>query len=249
MSAQTLPRIAEPTIEQVFEAFLGEQRARLKPATFARYETVISLLESHLDSSAYEGLSKAERTLFDRHFNAEGEQHRTFCQLFGPEKVPGNLGSFFSYFLPNKVLGGFGLTRAAASAMKKLAPRLAAQGFITTAASDDGAELAAAAGRDLPRAERAAMALYRSLRPLRGHPDEIPGEDWIEYDHYPIARIEPGKLWLSVDYDDAGEPRALGPISAPREATKLLAQGWEVGCSLARIKGEWRIVELGNIHP
>lgn len=47
-----------------------------------------SLLESHLDSYAYEDLSKAERPLFDRHFNAEGEQHRTFCQLFGPEKNP-----------------------------------------------------------------------------------------------------------------------------------------------------------------
>jgi hypothetical protein len=226
-------------VEQVFQAFLAEQRARLKPATFAKYKTVISLLESHLDRYAYEGLPKDERALFERHFNAEGAQHRQFCQLFGPEMVPGNLGSFFSYFLPNKVLGSPGLTRAAGTVVKKLSQWLVAKGYVADEAAQEAVHRASAAGRELPRAEKAAMALYRSLRPLPVHPDDVSDENWIEYDHHPIARIEPGKLWLQV-YDQNGEEMEIGPVSVPRKATELLAQGWEVGCSLARIKG---------IHP
>ena len=248
MAAEPLPRPADPTIGQVFQAFLAEQRARLKPATLAKYETVISLLENHLDSYAHEGLSKGERPLFERHSNAEGEQHRQFCQLFGPDKVPDNLGSFFGYFLPNKVIGGPGLTRAAGTVVKKLMPWLAARGFITAAAAREGAERASSAGRLLPRAEKAAMALYGSIRRLPVHPNDLPDEDWIEFDHHRIARIEPGRLGLHV-YDEGGEQVEVGPISAPRQATELLVQGWEVGCSLARIDGQWQIVELGNVHP
>lgn len=46
---ESLPQIADPTIEQALEVFLAEQRKRLKPGTMARYELVISLLQSHLD--------------------------------------------------------------------------------------------------------------------------------------------------------------------------------------------------------
>jgi hypothetical protein len=246
--AEPLPRPADPTIEQVFQAFVAEQRTRLKPATADRYESVLSLLQSHLDRYAYEGLSKAERALFERHFNAEGEQQRGFCQLFGPDKLPENLGTFFSYFLPNKVLGGPNLSRMAATVTRKLLAWLATQAYIDAQAAREGSEQAAAAGKVLPRAEKAAMALDGSIRRLPVHPNDLPDEDWIEFDHHRIARIEPGRLWLHV-YREGGEQVEVGPISAPREATELLAQGWEIGCSLARFKGQWQIVELGNVRP
>jgi hypothetical protein len=92
------------------------------------------------------------------------------------------------------------------------------------------------------------MALYGSIRRLPVHPNDLPEEGWIEYDHHTIARIEPGALWLHVHVDGRG-PVETGPIPVPREATELVAQGWEIGCSLARVKGQWQIVELGNIHP
>jgi len=227
---------------------VAEQRTRLKPATADKYESVLSLLQSHLDNYAYEGLSKAERSLFDRHFDAEWEQQRGFCQLFGPDKLPENLGTFFSYFLPNKVLGGPNLSRTAATVTRKLLAWLATQAYIDAQAAREVSEQAAAVGKVLPRAEKVAMALDGSIRRLPVHPNELPDEDWIEFDHHSIARIEPGRLWLHV-CREGGEQVEVGPISAPREATELLEQGWEIGCSLARFKGQWQIVELGNVRP
>ncbi len=243
-----LPQIADPTIEQVLEAFLVEQRKRLKPKTVAKYEDVIFLLKSYLDRYACEGLSKGENSLFDMHYEAEGDEHREFCQLFAPEKIMENVGSFFGYFLPNKVMGGADLSRSAGTVVKKLSKWLAEQGYVDAESAKEGTEQAAESGRDLPKAEKAGETLYRSIKPLSLHPDKIPDEDWVEFDHHPITRIEPGKLWLKV-YGYGEEPITLGPVSVPRKATELLQDSWEIGCSLARIKGKWQIVEMGNVHP
>jgi len=185
--AERLPRPAEPTIEQVFRAFLDEQRARLKPATLAKYETVLSLLESHLDNYAYEGLSKAERSLFERHFNAEGEQHRGFCQLFGPDKLPDNLGSFFGYSLPSKVLGGPNLRREAATVTKKLLAWLVAQGYVSAETARERMEEAAARGRVFPRAEKSGHGAVWFHPP----PARAPGPDSSRR----LDRIRPPFHW------------------------------------------------------
>lgn len=46
-----------PTIEQVLQEFLTEQRGQLKSRTLSKYEDVIDLLRHHLNGYAYEGLS------------------------------------------------------------------------------------------------------------------------------------------------------------------------------------------------
>ncbi len=79
------PQPAEKTIEAVFDEFLEEQRKRLKPSTVRKYEDIIDLFRSCLDGYAYQGLNKQEDALFDRLYNAEGDEHREFCQVFGPE--------------------------------------------------------------------------------------------------------------------------------------------------------------------
>lgn len=89
-----LPQSASPTIDEVFEEFLAEQRGRLKPRTLSRCEEVLNLLRHHLNGYAYESLSKAEAAIFDRYYNAKGGEHREFCQLFGPEKIVESLGGF-----------------------------------------------------------------------------------------------------------------------------------------------------------
>jgi hypothetical protein len=83
---------AAPTIARVLDEFLAEQRARLRPQALRRYADVIHLLRGHLDGYAYESLSKREAALFEPRFNAEGAEHREFCELFGPEKIPENVG-------------------------------------------------------------------------------------------------------------------------------------------------------------
>lgn len=47
----------------------------------------MELLRDCLNSYAYQSLSKQEAALFEHHFDAEGDMHREFCQLFGPEKI------------------------------------------------------------------------------------------------------------------------------------------------------------------
>jgi len=245
---ESLPQIAKPTIEQVLEAFLVGQRKRLKPGTMAKYEQVISLLKSHLDGYAHEGLSKVENSFFERHYEAEEDEHREFCQIFGPEKIIENVGSFFGYFMIRKVMAGADLKRSSGSVVKKLSKWLAEKGYVSEESAEEGAEWGSESARNLPKAEKAGEALSRSIKPLSLHPNEIPGEDWIEYDQHSIEKIEPGKLWLEVD-GIGEEPITIGPLLVTKKATELLQDGWEIGCSLARIKGKWRIVEVGEIYP
>jgi hypothetical protein len=35
----------------------------------------------------------------------------------------------------------------------------------------------------------------------------------------------------------------------PKAATELLRQGWQMSCSLARIRGTWHLFEMANVYP
>lgn len=242
-----LARPAEPSISRVLEEFLEEQRARLAPRTLSQYEAVLDLLRSHLDGYAYESLSPAERALFDRHYDAEGEEHREFCQLFGPDKIGENLGSFLGYFMIRKVMAGKDLKRAAGSVTKKLSKWLAAKGYVSEEIAREGADRGAAAARELPEAERAAQILRDAVDRLGIDPTDLAEEDYLEFDHFTIARVEPGTLWL--DIQDGRKRRSCGPIPVPAPATKLLRTGWDLSCALGRVRGTWRIVEMANVYP
>ena len=54
--AQGLVKQDDPTIDQVLEEFLAEQRERLKPRTASRYKDVLDLLRHHLNGYAYDSL-------------------------------------------------------------------------------------------------------------------------------------------------------------------------------------------------
>jgi enoyl reductase-like protein len=40
----------DKTISQIFEEFLNDQEARLSPNTFSKYQTIIELFESYMES-------------------------------------------------------------------------------------------------------------------------------------------------------------------------------------------------------
>lgn len=238
---------AEPNIARVIEEFLEEQRTTLAPRTVAKHENVLYLLRSHLNDYGHDSLSRQEAALFDRYYNAEGEEHREFCQLFGPEKIVEELGSFLGYFMVRKVMCGEELKRAAGTVTKKLSKWLAVEGYISEDAGREGADRGAVAARELPRAERAAQMLQDAGDRLGIDPTEVADEDYFEFDHYTIARVGPGRLWLEVW--QGAKSRPLGPIPAPKPATELLREGWEVSCSLARVRGTWRMFEVANVYP
>jgi len=100
------PQLAEKTIEVVLEEFLKEQQKRLKSSTMRKYEDVIDLFRSFLDGYAYQNLDEQENALFDRLYDAEGDEHREFCQVFGPGKIPDSVGEFLNYFMIRKVMCG-----------------------------------------------------------------------------------------------------------------------------------------------
>jgi hypothetical protein len=219
-----LSRPAEPNIHRVLGEFLDEQRERLRLRTLAQYEAVIDLLRSHLNGYAHQGLSKPEAARFDRAYNAKGEEHREFCDLFGPEKIVENLDGFLGYFMIRKVIAGEDLLRAAGTVSKKLSKWLAGKGYVTDEAAGEATETSAAAARDLPRAERAAHILRDAAERLGIDVAQLAGKDYLEFDHFTIARVEPGRLWLEVRVDR--KMRVRGPISAPVPATRWLRPGW-----------------------
>ena len=238
---------ADPTIAQVFEEFLAEQRERLKSRTILRYGDVLNLLRHHLNGHAYESLSNVESALFDKYSNAEGDGHREFCEVFGADKIIGSLGSFLGYFMIRKVVAGQGLKRAAGTVTKKLSKWLAAKGYISEEEAQTGADEGAEAARDLPKAERAAQILVDTLEGLAIDLNVLADEDYLEFDHFTISKIEPGRLWFEIS--ESGERHLYGPVPVPSSATKLLRKGWDISCSLACVRGKWRIVEVANVYP
>lgn len=242
-----VPRPANPNIEELLQEFLADQKRRLKPATFADYESVIALFRSYLNSYAYEGLSRAESALFEQHDNAKGKEHREFCRLFWPDKIVENFGGFLGYFMIRKVLGGADLKRAAGTVTKKLAQWLENNRYVPTAVAREGAQEGTAAARDLPRADRAAQLLFEAANHAAVNPNALSEKDYQDFDHYTIVRIEPGRLWMKPFTGGAAQP--IGPISVPEKATALLRAGWDLSCSLGRVRGQWRIIEMGNVYP
>ncbi|MGB6969100.1 MAG: hypothetical protein WBD76_07530, partial [Methyloceanibacter sp.] len=150
----------KPTISEVLAEYLRAEKSRLAPKTYARYANVIELFTHSLNSYAANSLNQFERARFDKHFDAEGDQHREFCDIFGPEHILENVGEFLNYFMVRKVIVGTDTLRAAGAVMKKLAKWLVEQGY----AKSDDANLAIEQGsdavRDLPAAEKLTTILY-----------------------------------------------------------------------------------------
>jgi hypothetical protein len=74
----------KPTISKVLAEYLRAEKGRLSPKTHARYIEVIALFTHSLNGYAANSLSPFERARFDKLFNAEGKQHREFCDFSAP---------------------------------------------------------------------------------------------------------------------------------------------------------------------
>ena len=182
-----------------------------------------------------------------KYYNAEEKGHREFCQLFGPEKIIGNLGSFLRHFMAHKVMVGEEFKRAAGTVAKKLSMWLMKKEYVSGNLAREGVEEIAEVAQDLPNAERAAQLLRDAVNRLTADPNDFEDEDYMEFDHYAIAKVEAGKLWF--EFFEGGGRSALGPIPVPKNATELLQKGWEISCALGRTRGKWHLIEVANVYP
>ena len=234
-----LAGIAIPTISEVLAAYLAEEKARLKPDSYDLYADVIKLLQASLDGYAHASLETHERALWERHLNADGDRHREFCEIFGPEQILPNIGEFLGYFMIRKVMADQALLRASGTVTKKLAAWLGAKGYAGTAETAAAVERGTVAARDLPNAEKLTALLYELTSGRY-----VPEDDDIE-DQFGVERVEPGKIWLEIF--DSG--RQVVPISLPEAATELCQAGWTISGAVRRIGEKWVLVEAWNVYP
>jgi len=219
------------TISQVFEEFLSDQEARISPKTLSKYESIISLFESYLESY-WPGHDQEE-------YNRITKQGETFCGTFGPEEIPGGYGEFLGYFMPHKVMCGKDTMKAAGTVTKKLAKWLAEEGYVED--TSDAEERAKEAARDLPAAQDVLDLLeqYVDINAPDEYKDEIEG-------HFSIKKIEPGKLWL--------EPfmmygKVICPVPVPSEVTDICQKMWDIGGVVVKTNRGWRFLEVWNVSP
>ena len=223
------------TIDEALDEFLAAEKARLAPSTYARYADIVSLLRDHVNGYAYLALSRAEQRRWEQASDA-GEGEGAYCAIFGPERIPGEIGSFLGYFMVRKVIAGAELLKAAGTVTKKLARWLHEHGYIDAETAADVTEQAADAARDLPAAARLSDLLSDvSMRPSPAGIDE----DSVIEDTLVITRIEPGKLWFG----------GHGPVTVPKQASDIAQLGWEVYVALVDHRGRWWLLENGAVYP
>ncbi|MSQ94783.1 MAG: hypothetical protein EXR98_09540 [Gemmataceae bacterium] len=213
------------TISQVFDEFLADQKPRISAKTFSKYQSIIQLYGSYLESywPGHDGE-------YDKITKAGG----TYCSTFGPEDATDGYSEFLGYFMPRKAMCGKDLMQAAGTVTKKLAKWLAEKGYVED--TEDAQERAGEAAKDLPNAQTV-------LDILNAHCDEhAPAQHGGEIqDHFTIDLIEPGKLWLNPM--TAGNS-VIGPIPVPKQVTALCAPGWDIGGVVAKVGKGWRLVEV-----
>lgn len=234
-------KIARPTVGEVLAEFLAEQRERLSPKPFARYRQVVQLLTSSLNNYAHQSLTQTDAELFNRLYDAQGDEHREFCEIFGPDKILPNLREFLGYFMIRKVVAGPELKRAAGTVTKALARWLAQRGYVAEEAATDGAAEGARATRDLPAAEMLACRLMEYADRRRSSVEN--DEEALE-DHFTIHRVQHGQIWL-----EAMDGSELGPIALPPALARDCKVGWEIAGAVGRMRGRWKLLEVWNVYP
>lgn len=230
---------ATSSIDDLFEVFLADQRARLKDKTFSRYLVIIDLFRSCLNNYGYMSLCDAADV--QRWEQASESDEEAFCHLFGAEAMIAGLGEFLDYFMIRKVMASGEDLKAASTVTGKLLSWLDGLELLT----DGSVEVAREQIEDskaLPQMDKLASALFdltRTLTPSeRIAMADTATKDIIE-DQLSISRVETGKLYFdSVD----------GYLPVPAEVSALAQPGWSVNMVLVRLGGRWRVCEVGNVY-
>lgn len=229
------------TIGQVFDEFLGLQRARLSGPTVGRYEEVLGYFRSCMDGYGHQWLSEEEAEWFIGEYNRD-EEAGSFCNLFGPEKIIENMEDFVGWFLVRKTFASKPTLLATPTVLRKLVRWLVEEGHIDPEAADDSRELLDDAG-SLAKAGEFASHLYKTLE--KGPVDSlIESQDW-ENEMAVVTRIDRGMIWLQNE--TTGFELSL---AVPDDVADLAEPGWRISAlNLGRTPQGWCLLEMGNVYP
>ena len=105
------------TIDEALDSFLAEQDKRLAERTYRNYLEVIELFRDCMNGYGYESLGELEQRRWQQAFDAGDE--RAFTRLFGPEKIPEQVGRFLGWFVIRKVMAGQEFLKACGTVTKR----------------------------------------------------------------------------------------------------------------------------------
>ena len=233
-----LTQPTEKTIEAVLDEFLKEQQERLKPSTVRKYESIIDLFQSCMNGYAYQYLDKQESALFDHFYNAKGDEHLEFCQVFGPEKIAGSVDEFLNYFMIRKVICGKELMQAAGRVIKKLGKWLKEKGYIHSESAVKVVGSGATATKELPATEELFWMLTDYTNWASVDCNQV-----IE-DYFTIEAVEPGKLRLSAL---SKNDEIVVPVS--QNISDACRIGWSISGVMGKRGKGWCIIEVWNVYP
>ena len=191
-----------------------------------------------MDGYASQYLNEDETVIWEKAYNAQGAEHREFCELFGPNKIPENVGEFLGYFMPHKVICGEDLLRAAGTVTKKLSKWLIDKGYISSDSAETMTDRGAQASKNLPAAENLAKL-------LAAHADESVCQvsETIE-GYFEVCAISDTSL---VIQEMMGDVKMIVPV--PSSVTTLCKPNWTISGSVGKFADGWQLVEVWNVYP
>jgi len=240
------PQIAPgASIQNVLREFLEDRGRDLAPLEFRLYRHVVLFLELCINNYGHRNLDEENRERYERLYRDFDSGGRDFFELFGPELLLPELDFFTGTFLKREVHTSEKVVRKAGDVVSELRLWLLKRGHVTAKALEDHEESLRARERLKRRLRPMARRVSRSLVSL--DPSTLAEDDYVDLDDHLLGRVEPGRVWLRVHRTAA--PEEIGPVVLPQELTRHLRTGWTLCCSLGRLRGRWRFVELSEIHP
>jgi len=230
------------TIRDVLKEFIaetGEGNRRSMSSPFM----IIDLFGTYLDEYGHEGLNEFEQARFD----SEWSDDNRFCDIFGPDHIePFHINFFLSTFVIRKVMGTKGFLKASGPLMERLASWLLEKEYWDEDAIRYYRELVGEnVGGDLVGCQEFTQALHDYVASHLPE-DEADFDDDDDFnEQLTIKKLEPGKLIFDPLLDSGGDIA----ISLPKSVAAKARTGWSVTMEIARIKGKWHILGVGNVYP
>ena len=227
------------TINQVFEEFLKEQQARLKPRTYEGYEEALYIFEQFLNGHAHQFLNEKDRKLFDKFYS---EEHEEYCEIFGPDKIsPSEMGEFLDYFMVRKVIGSKELMKTVGRVMRKFVKWMNEKGYMQKEEFETTAEIVDKLKDELPKVRELSGLIYDYIQnnPIDDFTESVDG-------YFRVTKVENRKLWLEGYMEDRGTVR---PVTVSTEISSMCKVGWVINLDLGKTCKSWKMLECGNVYP